>query len=284
MIGFELPSAPVVFRGRTAALGLVAGRGRHRGRRHHPRPPGHQGLAHGRHRGPHRARSRRRSAAGWAPGASVTLLGLASLFIGLFGRVQTPLLAIGLGSAGVLVGIAMLTPLVARPAARLLGLPLVRIFGQPAVLGRENAMRNPRRTSATAAALMIGITLVGVVAILAASIKSSASHTIQDTLRADFVVTPRTVGRRPGRRPAAVGDKLRKVEGGGHGVGDPVRPVGPRGADQDAGRGRPQDGHRRVRARPGRQRRRPPARRRRACWCGRAWPSATGGRWATRCR
>ena len=145
-------------------------------------------------------------------GATVTLLGLASLFVGLFGRLETPLLAIGLGSAGVLVGIAMLTPLIASPAARLLGLPLVRILGQPALLGRENAMRNPRRTAATAAALMIGITLVGVVAILAASIKSSASHTIQDTLRADFVVTPKTAAGAQGGVPTAVGDKLRKVK------------------------------------------------------------------------
>jgi len=99
---------------------------------------------------------------------------------------------------------------VAGPAARLIGLPLVRIFGQPAVLGRQNAMRNPRRTSATAAALMIGITLVGVVAILAASIKSSATHTIQDTLRADFVVTPRTAAGAQGGVPTAVGDTLRK--------------------------------------------------------------------------
>ena len=73
-------------------------------------------------------------------------------------------------------------------------------------------MRNPRRTSATAAALMIGITLVGVVAILAASIKSSASHTIQDTLRADFVVTPRTVAGAQGGVPPAVGDALRKTD------------------------------------------------------------------------
>ena len=94
----------------------------------------------------------------------------------------------------------------------MLGLPLVHILGQPALLGRENAMRNPRRTSATAAALMIGITLVGVVAILAASIKSSASHTIQDTLRADFVVTPRTAAGAQGAVPTAVADKLRKVK------------------------------------------------------------------------
>ena len=209
MIGFELPSAPVVFRGRTAALGLVAGVlvtvaaaviPARRAMRTSP-----MAAIVGRTADEAHGFGRR-----VGTGATVTLLGLASLFIGLFGRVETPLLAIGLGSAGVLVGIAMLTPLIARPAARVIGMPLVRLFGEPARLGRENAMRNPRRTSATAAALMIGITLVGVVAILAASIKSSATHTIQETLRADFVVTPRTVAGAQGGVPTGVGDKLRK--------------------------------------------------------------------------
>ncbi len=211
MIGFELPAAPVVFRGRTAAMGLVAGVvvtvaaaviPALRATKVSPMAAivgrtGDEAAALGRR---------------LVTGAAVTLLGLGSLFVGLFGRMDTPLLAIGLGSAGILVGIAMLTPLVARPAARVLGLPLVRILGQPALLGRENAMRNPRRTSATAAALMIGITLEGVVAILAASIKSSASHTIMDTLRADLVVTPKTVAGAQGGVPVAVGEKLRKTK------------------------------------------------------------------------
>ncbi|MEA2901224.1 MAG: putative transport system permease protein [Actinomycetota bacterium] len=211
MIGFELPSAPVVFRGRTAALGLVAGvvvtvvAAIIPARRATKVSP--MAAILGRTAEEPGGIARRMGA-----GVSVTVVGLAALFIGLFGQVQTPLLAIGLGSAGILVGIAMLTPLIASPAARVLGLPLVRIFGVPAVLGRDNAMRNPRRTSATAAALMIGITLVGVVAILAASIKSSASHTIQDTLRADFVVTPRTVAGAQGGVPPAVGDALRKTD------------------------------------------------------------------------
>ncbi len=209
MIGFELPSAPIVFRGRTAAMGLAAGvvvtvaSAIIPARRAMKVSP--MAAIVGRTTDDAVPVGRR-----VGMGASVALIGLASLFIGLFGRVDNPLVAIGLGSAGVLVGIAMLMPLIARPSAWLLGLPLVRIFGQPAVLGRENAMRNPRRTSATAAALMIGITLVGVVAILAASIKSSASHTIQDTLRADFVVTPRTAAGAQGGVPTAVGDKLRK--------------------------------------------------------------------------
>ena len=211
MIGFELPSAPIVFRGRTAALGLIAGvvvtvaaaviPAR---RAMKVSPMAALGGRATDDAGPVGRRV--------GTGAGVMLVGLVSLFIGLFGRVDAPLIAIGLGSTAILVGIAMLMPLIAAPAAWLLGQPLVRIVGQPAVLGRDNAMRNPRRTSATAAALMIGITLVGVVAIVAASIKSSATHTIQDTLRADFVVTPHTVAGAQGGVPTAVGDKLRKSD------------------------------------------------------------------------
>ncbi len=273
MIGFELPSAPVVFRGRTAALGLVAGvvvtvvAAIIPARRATKVSP--MAAILGRTAEEPGGIARRMGA-----GVSVTVVGLGALFIGLFGQVQTPLLAIGLGSAGILVGIAMLTPLIASPAARVLGLPLVRIFGVPAVLGRDNAMRNPRRTSATAAALMIGITLVGVVAILAASIKSSASHTIQDTLRADFVVTPRTVAGAQGGVPPAVGDALRKVDevakvseirSGQWGLEGRTRTlvaVDPRTITEayelDAGRQhRPPPARRRQRARPGERGRAP---------------------------
>jgi putative ABC transport system permease protein len=56
-------------------------------------------------------------------------------------------------------------------------------------LGRENAMRNPRRTAATASALMIGLGLVVLVAVLAASLKASSDAVLDDTLRADFILT-----------------------------------------------------------------------------------------------
>ncbi|HUQ63673.1 MAG TPA: FtsX-like permease family protein [Acidimicrobiales bacterium] len=98
-------------------------------------------------------------------------------------------------------------------AARVLALPLIRVFGRPAMLGRDNAVRNPRRTSATACALMIGIGLVGVVAIVAASMKASAERTVRDTLRADFVVSAKPGAPSGGGVPPAVADRLRRAPG-----------------------------------------------------------------------
>jgi putative ABC transport system permease protein len=72
-------------------------------------------------------------------------------------------------------------------------------------------MRSPRRTASTAAALMIGIGLVGVVAILAASVKASASRTVDDSLRADFVLTPAGLGGAVSGVPPVVVDRLRET-------------------------------------------------------------------------
>ena len=69
----------------------------------------------------------------------------------------------------------MLTPLIARPVAAALGAPFERT-GVPDKLGRENAMRNPRRTAATASALMIGLGLVVFVAVFGASAKASVDR------------------------------------------------------------------------------------------------------------
>jgi putative ABC transport system permease protein len=74
-------------------------------------------------------------------------------------------------------------------------------------------MRNPRRTAATAAALMIGISLIGVVAILAASMKASATRTVDDALRADFVLTPMGIAGAAAGVPPVVVDRLRAATG-----------------------------------------------------------------------
>jgi putative ABC transport system permease protein len=125
------------------------------------------------------------------PGAGVTLAGAALLAAGALHELPTPL-ATAVGGGVVLVGLALLLPAVAGPAAWLIGAPLVRLWGQPASLARQNIVRNPRRTAATAAALTIGLGLVGVVAIMGASMRASATSQVRQTLRADLVVTPST--------------------------------------------------------------------------------------------
>jgi putative ABC transport system permease protein len=146
-------------------------------------------------------------------GAVFVGIGLLELVFGLHGNVARPLLAVAVGSVALLVGAVLLGPVVARPFARLMGRPLRRILGEPGTIGRENAMRNPRRTAATAAALMVGIGLIGVVTILAASMRASAAKTVEQTLRADFVVAPDgTAGANGGVSPL-VADRLRDTPG-----------------------------------------------------------------------
>ncbi len=210
--GFDLPPASVVFRPRTALACVMTGVAvtvaaavvpARRATKVSP-----LSAASGRSDDSDVAIHRR---VAW--GTAVAVAGTASLFLGLYGTLDNPLIAIGLGAGGFLLGLSMLIPLVAGPASRVLGAPLVRLFGQPALLGRENAMRNPRRTAATAAALMIGITLVGVVSILAASMKASATAAVNQTLRADFVVAAKgSNGGGSGTFSPVVADRLRKTK------------------------------------------------------------------------
>jgi putative ABC transport system permease protein len=118
-------------------------------------------------------------------------LGLVLLFYGLFGGIASDGLAagiVGFGAVLMMFGFAFLAPLLVRPLARGLGAPLVRIQGLTGTLARENAMRQPQRTAVTAAALMIGLALVVMVAIFAASLSGSSGKVIDDQYKAALIV------------------------------------------------------------------------------------------------
>jgi putative ABC transport system permease protein len=115
-------------------------------------------------------------------GAILLALGVGAIALGLNGS----LAVLGVGALLCFLAIAALSALFARPAAALLGIPFKR--GVPGRLGRLNAMRNPRRTSTTAAALMIGLALVSMVSILGASAKASIDKIIKGAVGADLVV------------------------------------------------------------------------------------------------
>ncbi len=121
-------------------------------------------------------------------GSLLLLAGIAALLTGLFAGPTQPAAFVGLGAALVFFGVAVLSPLVVRPVAGVLAAPLRRL-GVSGRLGRENAIRNPRRTASTASALMIGLALVAMVSILGASIKASTNDVLERTLRADFLVS-----------------------------------------------------------------------------------------------
>jgi putative ABC transport system permease protein len=121
-------------------------------------------------------------------GVLVTLVGIALLLAGLFQNEGNRLVNVASGAVIVFFGVAILSPLIARPLARLIGWPFARAFRLPGNLARENAMRNPRRTASTAAALMIGLALVTFVSIFAASIKASTTETLDRTIAADYIL------------------------------------------------------------------------------------------------
>jgi len=81
-------------------------------------------------------------------------------------------------------------PVIARPAAAVLGAPPAATRGIAGRLARRNAMRNPRRTAASASALLVGTAVVGLFTTFGASIKASIDDTIDDNFAGDFVILP----------------------------------------------------------------------------------------------
>jgi putative ABC transport system permease protein len=123
-------------------------------------------------------------------GAVILVLGAAGILGGLFGDFENSIYFVAIGALLVFVGATTLGPVFAAPSVRVIGWPLPRLRGMTGTLARENAMRNPRRTSATAAALMIGVAIVGFFTVFASSLKASVNAQVDRAFTADFVVTP----------------------------------------------------------------------------------------------
>ncbi|MEV6106184.1 FtsX-like permease family protein [Streptomyces sp. NPDC051940] len=93
----------------------------------------------------------------------------------------------GLGAALLLIGVFVLTPLLSRPVIALAA-PVLRVFGVSGTLARQNAVRNPRRTSATASALMIGLTLVTGLTVIGGSMANAIDKMATDAMKADYQI------------------------------------------------------------------------------------------------
>ncbi|WP_030375361.1 ABC transporter permease [Streptomyces rimosus] len=98
-----------------------------------------------------------------------------------------------LGAGLLLIGVFVLTPLLSRPLIAAAA-PVLRAFGISGKLARQNAVRNPRRTAATASALMIGLTLVTGLTVIAGSVQKGVDKMATDALKADYVVGMATMG------------------------------------------------------------------------------------------
>ncbi|MCU1592002.1 MAG: hypothetical protein JWP11_3258 [Frankiales bacterium] len=182
-LGIDLPSGDTVIATRTVIASLVVGIGVTAAAallpaRKAARVAPVEAL---RESGPAEDRSLRRRG---LAGSVLSLLGVALLSLGLS---NGQLNLVGLGAAASFLGVATLSPLIARPVTSVLGWPFAKM-GVPGKLGRGNAVRSPRRTSATAAALMVGLALVAAVSVLGASLKSSTVKIVDTSLGADYIL------------------------------------------------------------------------------------------------
>jgi len=119
-------------------------------------------------------------------GMVMTAAGIGLLIAGLFGH--APAVVTAAGAVASFLGVTVLGPLFARPLAFAVGQPLIRLPGRTGALARDNAMRNPKRTSATAAALMIGLALIVAVSVLVSSVRSVISGQITADAKTSFYV------------------------------------------------------------------------------------------------
>jgi len=86
---------------------------------------------------------------------------------------------VGLGSLVTAAAFVLLGPVLARPVGRLLGAPARLLRGVTGQLAQENAVRNPRRTAATATALVVGIGVVAVFTVFASSLRTSVEQEVR---------------------------------------------------------------------------------------------------------
>ncbi|MFV0309961.1 MAG: ABC transporter permease [Desertimonas sp.] len=130
-------------------------------------------------------------------GTVVTIVGAILFGLGIFARpggTVGTIAAAGLGGVLVFVGVASLSSTVARPVTRVIGWPVAKLFGTPGKLAQQNAGRAPRRTSSSAAALMIGVALVSAAAVFASSIRTTFVGVLERGVLADVLVMPSNQG------------------------------------------------------------------------------------------
>ncbi|MGW1897572.1 ABC transporter permease [Streptomyces hirsutus] len=94
----------------------------------------------------------------------------------------------GIGAVLLIIGVFILTPLLSRPLIAAAA-PVLRVFGMSGKLARQNAVRNPRRTAATASALMIGLTLITGMTVVAGSLQNAIDKMATSSIEADYVVS-----------------------------------------------------------------------------------------------
>jgi len=124
-------------------------------------------------------------------GAFLIVFGIGSISGGFVidNDASTALSLIGLGMLLILVGTALVSPVAARPVISLFRPPYEKGFGSVGRLATQNSLRNPRRTAATASALMVGLALVAMMSVLGRSAAASTDAAVSKSLTSQLIVS-----------------------------------------------------------------------------------------------
>ncbi|MGA4843522.1 FtsX-like permease family protein [Streptomyces sp. G45] len=122
-------------------------------------------------------------------------LALAAVGLTLYGVLASPSVWLaGTGAVLALAAFVVLGPVAATRAVRVIGVPLDRLRGVTGALARRNALRSPKRTAATASALMIGVAVVGLFTVFGASLKATMDQTVSRSFAGDVAVSTPSFG------------------------------------------------------------------------------------------
>ncbi|WP_067491668.1 FtsX-like permease family protein [Nocardia ignorata] len=120
-------------------------------------------------------------------GAVLAVAGGVLVYLGAQGTGKSAAITVGVGALGLILAVLLAAPALSRPVVVVLGV-LTRPFGPMGRMARNNAVRNPRRTAATAFALTLGLMLVSAIGILGASAKTSVDVLIDKGVKAEYVL------------------------------------------------------------------------------------------------
>ncbi|WP_031055201.1 ABC transporter permease [Streptomyces sp. NRRL F-5702] len=122
-------------------------------------------------------------------GGVITLLGSAGIVGGAATGGTSGRQLVAAGAFFALIGVIILIPLLSRPVIALVRPLLKKVFGVSGKLASQNAVRNPRRTGATASALAIGLTLVTGISVLGVTLGQAIDKMTTDNIKADYMVS-----------------------------------------------------------------------------------------------
>jgi putative ABC transport system permease protein len=135
---------------------------------------------------------------------AVAALGALSLVNGVAG--DGGIQAVGLGVLLIFIAAVLFGPVLARPTVELIGAPLPAVKGVVGQLARQNAARNPKRTAATASALLIGVAIIAFFLAFNSSLRASIDNIVDDQFVGDFAVNTGSFGF--GGLPPEVAERL----------------------------------------------------------------------------